>query len=105
MKTAEGARQCVAGSEAEFLIERYTAYTGCKGTSRFFRVWHEPWQQSTAEVTMRDFGLLASTGNWFNGARLIGGHYSKGARDVWMSRPHRTVAPSPRRRLTAFFDL
>ena len=74
-------------SLTEFLLERYTAFTdrGCR--AGFFRIWHEPWQQTPVAVTVEEDSLPASTGRWFQHARLIGANYSPGVRDVWIGRP------------------
>ena len=77
-------------SLTEFLLERYTAFTQHRGRSRFFRVWHSPWEQAAAEIEVSADTLLASTGPWWKTAQCIGANYSCGA-EVWMGRPHRTT--------------
>lgn len=79
---------CETGSLTEFVLERYTAFTRYRQRSRFFRVWHEPWPQTPAEIEVTDTSLIASTGPWWQSARFIGANFSPGA-DVWMGRPHR----------------
>ncbi len=79
---------CAPGSLAEHLIERYTAFTPAGRTKRFFRIWHPPWQQAEARVEIKDDGLIGSSGDWWESAQYIGGHYSPGVH-VWMGRPHR----------------
>jgi uncharacterized protein len=76
------------GSQTEFLLERYTAFTCLHRRRRLFRVWHEPWHQTSIEVEVTADDLLASTGRWWRGAEYVGANYSPGV-DVWMGRPHR----------------
>lgn len=74
-----------------FLLERYTAFTNGLGVRRFFRVWHEPWQQVEVDVEITKNTLLTCAPGgegWAERARLIGGNYSPGAKGVWMGRPH-----------------
>jgi uncharacterized protein YqjF (DUF2071 family) len=75
-------------SLTEFVLERYTAFTQNRGRSRFFRVWHSPWEQAAAEIEVNDDTLLASSGAWWQTAECVGANYSPGA-EVWMGRPHR----------------
>ena len=86
--SGESFEPCEAESLTEFLLERYTAFTQHRKQKRFFRVWHSPWPQASAEYQIVDASLIANTGQWWRSARLVGGHYSPGA-DVWMGRPHR----------------
>jgi uncharacterized protein YqjF (DUF2071 family) len=78
------------GSPAEFLLERYTAFTCQRRRRRLFRVWHEPWHQTLLEIEVTADDLLASTGEWWRSAEYFGANYSPGV-DVWMGRPHRLV--------------
>lgn len=80
---------CPAGSLDEFLLERYTAFTSHRTTRRFFRIWHEPWQQRQIQVSVHETRLLENIWPWFADAKLAGANYSPGAHDVWMGRPHR----------------
>ena len=80
---------CLAGSLDEWLMERYTAFNAAQGRRRFFRVWHEPWPQVRAEVSLGDLSLLTEAWPFFREARLTGANYSPGVRNVWMGRPHR----------------
>jgi uncharacterized protein YqjF (DUF2071 family) len=80
---------CNAGSLAEFLLERYTAFTEHRHRRRLFRVWHPPWFQSSIDLTVSADDLMAATGNWWLGARQVGATYSHGV-NVWMGRPHRS---------------
>jgi uncharacterized protein YqjF (DUF2071 family) len=75
-------------SLSEFVLERYTAFTQHGKRARFFRVWHSPWEQASADIDVTADTLLASTGAWWNTAEFIGANYSAGA-EVWMGRPHR----------------
>jgi uncharacterized protein YqjF (DUF2071 family) len=77
-----------AGSQTEFLLERYTAFTCHRERRRLFRVWHEPWAQTPIEIEVTADDLLASTGNWWRSAECVGANYSPGV-EVWMGRPHR----------------
>jgi uncharacterized protein YqjF (DUF2071 family) len=78
---------CAAGSLAEWLMERYTAFTEWRGWKRCFRVRHEPWPQCAVEAEVLDDSLLARAGSWARYARFIGANYSPGVRHVQMSRP------------------
>jgi uncharacterized protein YqjF (DUF2071 family) len=78
-----------SGSLDEFLTERYTAFTTCGSTRRFFRIWHPPWPQTKADVSVLDDSLLPGAWPWFAGARLTGANYSPGFTGVWMGRAHR----------------
>lgn len=77
-----------ADSLGEFLLERYTAFTRQGRHRRLFRVWHEPWRQTSIEIEITADDLLSSTGQWWRGAKFVGANYSPGV-DVWMGRPHR----------------
>jgi len=79
---------CEAGSLEEFLLERYTAFNWRGSSLRFFRVWHPPWPQVPAQVSIIDDLLLTSTWPWFSRAKLVGANYSPGVCDVWMGRAH-----------------
>jgi uncharacterized protein YqjF (DUF2071 family) len=87
LDAAAGPAACHEGSLDEFLLERYTAFTQWRGVRRFFRVWHSPWPVTPLAATVEDTSLLDATGDWITDARLIGAHYSRGVRDVWMGRP------------------
>lgn len=95
-------RRAAPGSEEEFLLERYTAFTASrKSRARgFFRVWHEPWSlhDASVELTRRDILALAPGGEgWGASAKFAGADFSPGARDVWMGRPHglQAIPPEP----------
>ena len=78
---------CTPGSLDEFLLERYTAFTQFRKRRRFFRIWHEPWQQVSAKIQIATDNLIHSTGRWWRDARCIGANYSPGV-NVWMGWPH-----------------
>ena len=80
---------CGAETLDAFLLERYTAYTIRFGKLCFFRIWHPPWSQTPVDLKLEDASLLLEmTGP----ARFVGAHYTVGAKDVWMGRPHRLQA-------------
>jgi len=77
---------CETDSLDEFLLERYTAYTSRGTTRRTFRVWHPPWPQMRAQVSVVDNSLLTKAWSWFQTAKFVGANYSPGLCDVWMGR-------------------
>ncbi|MDF1812334.1 MAG: DUF2071 domain-containing protein [Verrucomicrobiales bacterium] len=83
---------CDRGSDDEFLLERYTAYTKIKRRKGFFRVWHEAWPQKRLKnVDIINLSLLEDAPggrDWVKHLKFIGGNVSTGAKDVWMGRPH-----------------
>jgi uncharacterized protein YqjF (DUF2071 family) len=78
---------CAPESLDEFLLERYTAFTHFRKRRRFFRIWHEPWEQGPAQIQITTDSLIHSTGQWWRGTRCIGANYSPGV-TVWMGWPH-----------------
>jgi uncharacterized protein YqjF (DUF2071 family) len=80
---------CKPGSFDEWLMERYSAFNSVRGRHRFFRVWHEPWEQCRAHVETTNVSLLRNNWSWFRDAGQIGANYSPFARDVWLGRPHK----------------
>lgn len=86
-KVAGAFASTTAGSLTEFLMERYTAFTAWLGMKRRFRVWHAPWQQCEAEISIEENTLMALTGNWACAAKYIGANYSPGLVSVWMGKP------------------
>jgi hypothetical protein len=76
-------------SREEFLMERYTAFTGINSRRGFFRIWHPPWPQTSIQLAVLDSSLLTGVWPWFQEARMIGANYSPGIERVWMGRPHR----------------
>jgi uncharacterized protein YqjF (DUF2071 family) len=79
---------CRDDSLEEFLLERYTAFNWRGKSHQFFRVWHPPWPQVPAQVSIIDDTLLTRTWPWFSEAKLVGANYSPGLRDVWMGSAH-----------------
>jgi uncharacterized protein YqjF (DUF2071 family) len=79
---------CERGSIDEFLLERYSAFTDCRGMQRYFDIRHEPWPQCAVDVKVED-ALLCESGSWFGKAEQIGANYSPGVRDIWMGWPRR----------------
>jgi uncharacterized protein len=79
---------CEAGSLDEFLLERYTAFNWRGSSRRFFRVWHPPWLQKPAQVSVIENSLLTRVSPWFENARFVGANYSLGCHDVWMGLAH-----------------
>lgn len=80
-------RPCEPDSLAEFMLERYTAFTQRGKRRRLFRIWHEPWPQAPAVHEITDASLIASTGPWWETAEFVNANYSPGVA-VWMGRPH-----------------
>jgi uncharacterized protein YqjF (DUF2071 family) len=81
--------ECAPGSLAEWLMERYTAFTDRGGRRRFFRVWHAPWLQIPARVEVHERSLLERNWSFFRNAAVVGANFSPGLEDVWMGWPHR----------------
>jgi uncharacterized protein YqjF (DUF2071 family) len=77
------------GTLDHFLLERYAAFTHRDGVSRRFDVDHEPWLQTSIGVTLIDYSLLDTVGEWTHELELIGGNYSPGVCDVGISAPTR----------------
>jgi uncharacterized protein YqjF (DUF2071 family) len=71
------------GSEAEFLLERYTAYTMRGRILRRFRIAHAPWRTAEAKITIIRRDLLANCPV----ADPCAAHFSPGLRDVQISSP------------------
>ena len=84
----EEAEECGDALDA-FLLERYTAFC-TELRPRFFRVWHRPWKvKALKNVEICSETLLANAcPAWWPSARYVCGHFSEGAEDVWMGRPH-----------------
>ncbi len=76
-----------AGSEAEFLLERSTAFTCRDRVLRRFRIRHEPWLQASVSVAVERRDLL---GDFAPGAPCAA-HFSSGVKDVYIGRPERVV--------------
>jgi uncharacterized protein YqjF (DUF2071 family) len=92
METSASFQPCAAGSLDEFLLERYTAFTRRGRRSRYFDIWHQPWQQTPVDAHITDDRLLRDNFPWFKQARFVGANYSPGVRDVWMGAP-RGIGP------------
>jgi uncharacterized protein YqjF (DUF2071 family) len=86
-RVTDGFAPCPAGSLAEWLMERYVAFTEWRRWMRCFRVRHEPWPQCAVDAEVIDDSLLARAGPWARYARLTCANYSPGVRRVQMSRP------------------
>jgi uncharacterized protein len=71
------------GSEAEFLLERYTAYTVRGGILRRFRIAHAPWRTAEAKIAIPRRDLFAD----YPLGDPFATHYSPGIRDVRISSP------------------
>ena len=82
-------RECKPDSLTEWLMERYAAFTKYGKLRRFFRVWHQPWLQTPADVRVTEQTLLDHNWPLFRDARIVGANFSPGVTDVWMGWPHR----------------
>ncbi len=83
------AETCAPGSEDEFLMERYTAFTARGHRRRRFRIWHPPWCRRQCRVERLDESIQGATFPELADARLVGVTCSDGVSDVWMGRPER----------------
>src|SRR6266536_2542579 len=92
-------RPCIAGSLAEFALERFSGYFWHRGAGRVFRAWHASWLKAPVEIEIEDDSLAVRAFPWLAEARFIEAHYAPGFDDVWIGRPHRLPAPVSRRRL------
>lgn len=72
-----------------FLLERYVAFTCCRGSNRRFRVSHLPWLLHRADIQMRDTTLLTKTAMDWAHAPPVAGHYSAGVKEVGLGPPVR----------------
>jgi uncharacterized protein YqjF (DUF2071 family) len=86
--TDDSCAPCESDSLDEFLLERYTAFNWHGNSRRFFRVWHPPWPQVRACVSISDNSLLVKKFPWFGRAAFVGANYSPGFGEVWMGRAH-----------------
>jgi uncharacterized protein YqjF (DUF2071 family) len=80
----------VEGSEAEFLLERYAAFTLRGGILRRFRIAHRPWRQTRATVTIGRTDLLDLAL-----PPPCAAHYSPGVLDVAIGAPERMADAEP----------
>jgi uncharacterized protein YqjF (DUF2071 family) len=85
---------CAPGSQAAFLLERYTAFTHRHGVLRRFRIHHEPWLQVPAQVVIEKRDLLPP---YLLAAEPCTAHHSRGLHDVLISAPQRLSCPAARR--------
>lgn len=83
------AAECEPGTMDEFLAERYTAFTECRGRQRCFRIWHPPWRQRRCRVLRAEQTLLGATFPELADAHLVAATFSEGLEDVWMGKPDR----------------
>jgi uncharacterized protein YqjF (DUF2071 family) len=88
---AQSRELCEPGSLTVFLLERYTAFTSAGWRKQFFRVWHQPWEQSAIDLEVMADDLLAATGDWWSTSQFLSANYSPGV-SVWMGWPHRVEA-------------
>jgi uncharacterized protein YqjF (DUF2071 family) len=89
IEMAKGFAPARAGTLTAWLMERYTAFTARGAVRRFFHVWHAPWPEMAAAVTIHDDTLLRARLPWFAHARYVGANFSPGVFGVGMGRPHR----------------
>jgi Uncharacterized conserved protein len=82
-------REATPGSLDEWLLERYSAFTYFRSKARFFRVWHEPYHQKSATVSIYDQSLIENSWPLLRGAKPAKANFSPGVAGVWMGRPHR----------------
>jgi uncharacterized protein YqjF (DUF2071 family) len=75
------------GTQEEFLLERYRAFTYRKCRVRSFDVDHAPWPQQPLEVQLDELSLLASCGPWTRHLEFACAHVSPGVSDVAISAP------------------
>jgi uncharacterized protein YqjF (DUF2071 family) len=76
------------GSETEFLLERYTAFTYRRGVLRRFHIAHAPWLQVPTDVHIMRRDLLTD----FPVDVPCSAHFSAGLRDVKIAPPRRISA-------------
>lgn len=72
-----------------FLIERYTAFTVCRGEQTCFRVSHAPWVLYRADVRIDGWDLLKTVAVNWESAGLVAAHHSPGVKDVGLGPPTR----------------
>lgn len=80
---------CAAGSDDEFLLERYVAYTRHREKRRYFRVSHAPWSMARVGEPRHHLELVERAFPWLASARFHSAHVTPGVIDVRMGRPHR----------------
>jgi len=77
---------CERGSLAEFLLERYLAFTSHRGVRRFFRVEHPAWRVREPSWFSCAASLVEQAFPWFACGELAGAHETVGFRSVRMTR-------------------
>ncbi|HEY8666310.1 MAG TPA: DUF2071 domain-containing protein, partial [Tepidisphaeraceae bacterium] len=80
--------------ETEFLLERYSAFTLCRGITRRFRILHTPWPRVPITATFDDLSLLRRQGDWTHALEFCCAHYSPGVSDVEIGRPVKLCIPT-----------
>jgi uncharacterized protein YqjF (DUF2071 family) len=75
----------------EFLLERYLAFVKGKRNRRYFRIWHDPWMQVSANVIHMQDDLMIKLGPWGNTLKFAWAHYSPGVFNVWMGKPQQVA--------------
>ncbi len=83
-KVASAVSPALEGSLAEFLVERYRAFTSRRGREGWFPVWHRPWRIGSVKAGIKEATLFSATGEWMTKSRLIGAHWAADAGGVWM---------------------
>src|SRR5262245_19798563 len=87
-----GFAQAARGSVAEFLVERYIAWTHRLNVSRRFDVAHQPWAIAPADVHISQRSLLHRFAPWIGDTPVACAHLSPGTTGVRISAP-RAFAP------------
>jgi hypothetical protein len=102
-----GFELCLAGSLAEFAMERYTAFFSRASRQRLVRCWHPPWVQRPMDASIDDDRLITNRFAWFEEARLVGANFAPGFPDVWIGRPHSLNSKAHDRHpvLSAFYEM
>jgi alginate O-acetyltransferase complex protein AlgI len=72
---------------AEFLLERYTAFTCRNAKARMFHIAHNPWPWRNSGVRITDDTLIRRAAPWFADAHFVCAHTSPGVRDIEIGRP------------------
>lgn len=85
--TRKGSQQCKPGSEAEFLSERYSAFTCRNRLRRMFRIAHAPWRLVELETKWGDRSLLLNAFPWFHAAHHRCSYWTAGTFNVRIGKP------------------
>lgn len=80
-------QECTPGSEAEFLSERYAAFTCRNRIRRVFRISHAPWTLVELEPKWVDRSLLLNEFPWFRAACHRCSYWTCGVFNVGIGRP------------------